>query len=514
MNLKDFKIKSETDENFHMSHPDGSVFSYDKKKLSPKAMNMIKKMCSGGEVKGYSGEDGSVVEPNEVQLEPGGPIADGAGVTAPQAPQSANQTISPEVLMAAQKQAASMPATGGDQGQEMPNPVRQSPDVFMQSQAANDKAMNSEKNDIRGYQGDLKKQNDVSQEAFDKYQQQTANMPTPLDILNANKAKDDQLRQHYIDGKIDPNRYVNNMSTGSKILSGIAMIIGGAGAGAHGQNLAVEQFRNAVNNDIESQKTDQSKALNLYKMNLDATKDEQQAQLMTQNQMYAGVQAKLAQVGANTQNLQARFQATQAIHAIDQEMQQNRLHMSLLQQGAGGNGSSQIDPLNLVPQLVPKEQQPAAIKEIGQAQSATKNEDQMLKLFDEAAKENTVVRSIGGLRTPGAILSLRALGSPLIHDQDGRVNEFEQKNLEGLFPQPGDMDSKVKEKREGLQMFINNKKAAPTAKTYGINIGNFASSGSNPVARMSPQLQQYYSIAKAHPNDPASQAFFNKYGVR
>jgi hypothetical protein len=56
--------------------------------------------------------------------------------------------------------------------------------------------------------------------------------------------------------KINSNNYWGNMSTPDKIRSGIAILLGGIGAGlAGGKNMALETINDAINKDIEEQKS-------------------------------------------------------------------------------------------------------------------------------------------------------------------------------------------------------------------------------------------------------------------
>lgn len=500
MNLRQFKIKSEAEDSFHVEHPSGKAMTIMKKGLSPQAVGAIKKMCSGG-----------MAEGGPLKMTDAGQVPDSINSSQDTPEQGEMGWVAPST----QAEPNMSQASTSTPNQVMTQSQAPMADPLIRNRVDTESILDQQEQNIQNFQNQLKSSGDTTNQAFKDYNEQAQGMPTPLDIYNERKSQDDQLLQHYMDSKIDPNRYVHNMGTGSKILAGIAMALSGAGAGASGRNMAFEHLQNAINNDIGSQQNDQSKAMNLWRMNRDATNDEMHANLATQNQMWTGVQAKLAMAGANTQNAQAQLNASQLVNNIEQQKSQNRLRMGLLTQGQGNNGTSGADPLNLVPEMVPAEHQKQAITEIGQAQSAAKNQDQMLDLFNQAAEDNTVFKTGAGfLRTPTSMLTLKALGDPLIHDQDGRVNEFEKKDFEGLLPQPGDTDDKIDQKRQGLQMFINNKKSAPTAKAFGINVANFANTSSNPVMRLSPQQQQYYQWAKDHQNNPVAIAFFKKTGLK
>lgn len=63
--------------------------------------------------------------------------------------------------------------------------------------------------------------------------------------------------------KINSNNYWGNMSTPDKIRSGIAILLGGIGAGlAGGKNMALETINDAINKDIEEQKANKQSMYN------------------------------------------------------------------------------------------------------------------------------------------------------------------------------------------------------------------------------------------------------------
>lgn len=75
-------------------------------------------------------------------------------------------------------------------------------------------------------------------------------------------------------GHIDPHRYLDNMSTGSKIFSALGMIIGGMGAGmGHTQNLAFQSLQNNIDRDIQGQKDDLGRKQTLLSHNLAQSRD-------------------------------------------------------------------------------------------------------------------------------------------------------------------------------------------------------------------------------------------------
>lgn len=505
MDLTKFKVLSDANDSYHVQSPTGRTFTVLKEKLKPEAHAMIKKMCAGG-VAGYAKggtvqhlDDGGGVGQNTV-LAPApapGPDLSTANVIQPSVPQTVVDNAPPQIAPR---------------------------DPLVQNKMDTGALLDKEEQAAQSYAGGADKANKMTQQAYQDEIDQLKGMQTPQDIANSYKAKDDQLMQDYMNNKIDPARYVHNLSTGSKVTAAIGMLLSGAGAGRNGTNLAVQQFNNAVNNDISAQQNDQSKSMNLYKMNRDSMKDDQQALIATQNQMLTGVQAKVAQAAAQSQNADSHFKASQLVNQIEQQKIQNRLRLGLLTQGSGGpGGTSGTDPLSLIPEMVPAEHQKDAITEVGQAKAAVQNEGSINKLFDQAAEDTrpgtgwsktSVMNAIPGY-TPESKKALELQFDPLVRDIEGRYNVDEQQHIKENMPQFGDSDETINTKRQALQDFVNHKKAGNTFKTFtGVPLSNFSATSDNPVSRLNPQQQRMYQIAKANPDTPAAQAFFKKFGVQ
>jgi hypothetical protein len=353
--------------------------------------------------------------------------------------------------------------------------------------AAQNKQFDSTESGLRDLQKELK-QTGIDQKAANaEFNAKMAAQQTPDALYAAHKAKDDAYMQAIQDKKIDPNQYVHNMSTPSKILSGIAMVISGAGAGRNGQNLALQQFNNAVQRDIESQQNDQSKAMNLWKMNREAGQDEMQAHLQTSNQLLTGIQAKMAQTAGTTQNIEARTRLLEMTQQLEQQKTQNRLKMAVLGQGSGGSrGMSQMDPASLVPILGEKhspQAQQKALEEIGAAQDTVRNAPGILESFDKAAKNIHAVDFVPGMQNVDQ-KSLHTLLGPTFKDVEGTVRQAAMDNLFGnITPQFLDDKNSIATKRAALNGYLQSKSSAPTAKSMGIDLSKFKTTSTIPNFR-------------------------------
>ncbi len=140
--------------------------------------------------------------------------------------------------------------------------------------------------------------------------------------------------------KIDPNRLWNNKDTGTKIVNTIGLILGGLGASSEtgGKNLAVEAMNHAIERDVDAQKSNQTNQMNLYKMNLEATHNAEEARNMTVNQLLAASGAELAKKSAGLANELTKQKILEAGQDIQQKMIANAQNSFLLKQLQGSDG--------------------------------------------------------------------------------------------------------------------------------------------------------------------------------
>lgn len=485
----------------------------DNQNINSQGANVIPhKFYGGGGVQGLWGGGSSVMDniPDQVELSDDQkaalpPSSSIASMINDSGPIQQGSSVAPS----AQPAPTAAPVTPA---QAAPNPIAQK-STDMNS------ILDQQEQGIKGYQGQLDKLGGQQQAAYQDLIDKQSQMQTPDEVAQQYKAKDDALLQHYMDSKVDPNRYLHNQSTGSKIISAIGLLLGGAGAG-RGDNPVMQTIQNSINQDIQSQQNDQSKSMNLYRLNRDQMHDDMQAHLATQNQMLTGVQAKIAMTGAATQNLDARMRMQQTMTEIEQQKAQNRYRMGIM----SGGGSGQVDPLMLAsdPTIVPEAHQKQVITELGQAKTANKNKDNILKLFDQAAQDTrpatgmsatSAMNMIPGYEPP-SIKNLKVSTDPLFKDNEGRYNKDEAADLHINFPQAFDSDDTVAKKRKAVENWVDFKRSAPTATAFGLNPDRFASTSSNPVMRLNSEQQRIYSIAKAHPNLPESALALKKLGVQ
>lgn len=484
MKLSDFCLLKEDDDTYTVSHPKGHSFQVKKKGMGQKAQELVSRLRkeqhfeSGGQVQGeeipYERLFGEQAQESQAYGTPTPTPAPNLSETVATVPaQAALPVATPpvpgeSVPIATSPEFAMNPAPVTAPQPQQAKPVGALPDIGQALQT--ERAALTKGAEAEALQGK------ATAQAEAQFAQQLKQLPTPRQTWQAHQDRDQELQTAVTNGNIDPNRYYSNMGTGAKISAGIAMILGGMGSGFTGKNVAVDLMQNAVDRDIEAQKADQTKNMNLWKMNRENARTEMEANLATENQMMAIVKAKMMMAAANAQGPVAQARIAPLIAQIDQQMATNNWKKSLIDQQSMG-GMTKADPAQLVPFLVSPDQQKAVYGEIGAAQNTRRMGNDILKYFDEASKDNTVMRTGAGfLREPASVKGLHQAMMPTFSDLEGSTAEGKiKKTFENITPQPGDAQSTIDKKREFLREYLRSKASAPTAKGHGIDLSRFES---------------------------------------
>lgn len=514
MNLNDFHLLKENNESYQIGHPSGKTLTVSKAGLSEKAHAAIKKYACGGEVKMYAA--GGMSEGSE-----GGQTVD----TAP----PPEVSPSPELINEFQNKMGSAPdAPIAPQAamQDVQSQVAQQ-DPLVQEKIGQSSQLDQDIKNQQDFQKQVQTLGGQTQGAVNQFQKNQGQ--TAESIVAASRAKDEQLERSFLDNKIDPNRFWKNQSTGSKIAAGIGLLFSGIGSGiTGGPNLAMHQINSAIENDIDAQKNDQSKKMNLWKMNREALGNDLQAHAATQNQYYTALQAKMLQSSQGIQNAEVQLKVKQAISDLQQRKLQNNMLMGELSQGQGqggmpgSSGLSKTDPALLVPHFIKDPaQQKEAYSEIETAQNIRKNKSHLLDLFDKAGSGSTleggqtVIRKATHFGADSPYLkNLKGLVAEQLKGLDGTAREFALKNVEENFlPGSGDSQSTINQKREGFVNWLDAHSSAPIAKGASqgvIDLNKFESTSPN-TFQSKPLNDQYAQWAKANMNDPKNGALARKW---
>jgi hypothetical protein len=514
MNLSEFSLLKDDTESYSIGHPQGRSIQVPKKGLSDKAHAMIKRLKNQ-----QAFPDGGAVQPESSsqdipynQLIPQ-EQAQNASYMTPQDQASIPVDMSPPSPPQGVPASAELNRTSPVMGPQNEPQLPEAPGVPNIS-----KPLAAEAESIAGGVAAEKKEGLANEAAYNTLQKSLKPLQaSQADNLTAFQEKDAALFSAMQAGKINPDRYLQNMGTGSKIASSIGMILGGMGSGlTGGPNVAVESLNNAINRDMEAQRNDQSKNMNLWKMNREAYSTDLEANLATQNQMLNGAKYKVMANAAAAQGPLAQSRAAALTSDIGQKMAMNNNILSIMKTTNSG-GFSQSDPSQLVPYLVrDPAQQKQVYEEIGRAQNVSNNSQNILKSFDDASKDNTLLKTGGGyLRTPGSVMNLHQLLLPNFKQIDGTVRQAAMdETFHNVTPSPGDMSSTTAAKRDALVKWMHSETAAPTAKGNNIDLSKFASTTPDPRAKFTPQQQEFYNFAVKNPQDQRSPIILKKLGIQ
>lgn len=416
LGLKDFKLQSEAEDSYHLVHPSGKTFTVQKSGLNEKARSAIQKMACGGRVQNMAAggvvlpgaesaqpiiDQPVVAQPRQVPLEQGlswlGNVVDKvANSSSPEMPGLDAPLANAAMAYAKEGPKADQPpgdvvlAPEAVSQQEVPEIAPQPAATQPQAMIPEDRSSLQSEKAIKNYMAQMNAASSAQVGAQQDYINQLQQAKTPDQMFQEYKAKDDQLLKHYMEQKVDPHRYLGNMSTGGKILAAVGIALSGLGAGAKGQNLALQQINKAIDDDIKAQENEQGKAMSLLRLNRERTQDEMQARAMTQNQLLTGVQAKIAMATSQSHNAEAQLRGNMLLQQIEQQKDQNRIAML----AANGQAPAQSLPPHLREVYVP-----------GYGIASTK----------EAAKEaNAKVATFKNIQSGiGQLLSLSKKGSSL-----------------------------------------------------------------------------------------------------
>lgn len=135
------------------------------------------------------------------------------------------------------------------------------------------------------------------------------------------------------------------------------------------------------------------------------------------------------------------------------------------------------DPAVLVPNLVPKEHQAQAFKEIDAAENTRKMSKSILDSFDQAVADTRGAGRVTSLlKTPRSVGALHQSMQPTFKDLEGTVRQAAMDNtFKNITPNAADTDNDIATKRQALADYLQSKLAAPTARAYGIDLAKFQS---------------------------------------
>lgn len=512
-----------------LRHSDGHIMTIAHKALSPKMRNQLSalespkiekpRFADGGDVGSEIDYDKLIPQEESANRPYGTP--DTAPPTAtetpalppstpvsPQAPQAGNPT--PEVSpLAAQAQQSEQPQdiTKQDLSKENPSVMqgyqRQVQAAQMEGAATADMALQQERQLKAGAlaQQDLQTQFQNHYKALDD---------------ERNNFQQDILNQH-----IDPNKYLGSKDTVGKVGTAIGLILGGIGSGlAGGPNQALQFLNMQIDRDIDAQKAELGKRETLLSANMRQFGNLDAATNMTRMMTSDIIKTQLQQAAAKAQSPIAKANALRMVGQLEQQTAPMAMQLATRQMlmSGGGNGPGQVsqqDPAKLIPLVVPEKDQPAAYKELQEAQNMASAKNNIMSSFDKIAKLQTLGSKLSNpVQTRSQIAAIKdPLVAGLSKATAGRFTEQDAGMLDSLFPTLTDNAKSVATKKEQIDKLISEKMHFPVLSGNYIDVNKFASTAATPESQMNPQQASMARWAKANPGDPRAALVLKKLGL-
>jgi hypothetical protein len=301
-------------------------------------------------------------------------------------------------------------------------------------------------------------------------------------VLEGYQQQNDRLMNDVASGKVDPDKYWDDHS---KMGAAFAVLLSGIGSGIQHstQNLAMDAIQKGIDRSMEAQKAELGKKENLLSNNLKVQGNLQQAQEATMLQMRAMAQGKLAKIAMETGDPILQAQAQQRIvqmkmsdMPIKQQLAQYQTQMHMRDM-LSKMDTSHMDPaqiVNYLPNITP-EAKTQILKEIDTAQNVHNNAGRMAEAQRNAA--NFHVANIMPGKNNVYQDQLHTLLGPTFNDLHESLREASMNNVfNGVTPKFGDsVVSDPEEKQKTLLNYMRSKEAAPTAKSYGLDLSKFES---------------------------------------
>lgn len=378
MKLQDFKVQSESDDSYHLAHPNGRIFTVIKKDLDPKAHEAFKKMCMGGEAQKLNSGGSPMPEALPPPDSGVAMLAANQAEADKQAQQQAAMTAAltppqPEPVQSVQP-SASAPVPDPAQTQTLPMadvtaaPAQQTIAPRTSAAPVPDSELRAQLQDDQTRFEELTKQRMDANDAWKAYASDPKN-------------------------KFDPNRFYNNLGTGSKIGIGIAAALAGMGQhAAGGRNLALDAVDNAINRDIDAQKNDRSNAMNAYKLNEEALGSAQAAVLQTRMQHLGLAENKMNELLGNAPGPMALQRAQVMKQGLQADYQKTAMQLAAYKMATGGGSGGptteaghvqRLSALNLISPELYKDAEKKYFPGVGISRiDATPEDHQAMQEFD------------------------------------------------------------------------------------------------------------------------------------
>jgi hypothetical protein len=316
--------------------------------------------------------------------------------------------------------------------------------------------------------------------------------PTQADIVAQSEQADQQLMQAYAEGSIKPDQFTSkeHQSKSNSWLGVLVSALGQAiGQGKVPTNVALDQINKNNQLELERQQADDTKKLNLWKMNRQALGTRLAANLATQNQLLTGEQFKLTKAAAETKNAYTIAHTQLLNQQIQGIKRQNDAKLAALRPNTGNQTFAGKLAQLRAGQVLPDNQIKQLEEEGAKHAFVSQNAPELLRLFDAAAKTQAVPKGHGvlsawpGYESPEQHAFKGYLASFVPHIEGSANLGLIQSAQEHFTPGTGLFSEDRDQKRRALVSYIKNLRPSPLAESVGIQFDNLPDTSLKNVGR-------------------------------
>jgi len=281
-------------------------------------------------------------------------------------------------------------------------------------------------------------------------------MKTQFESMIAQRNKrSDELFNEIRNTQINPNRYMQRMSTGGKIMSAIGIVLGGVAQGLlrSNSNPGMDVINKAIDQDIEAQKMAGESANNLYNNYLKQTQNEISAYQMAKQDLLTITAAQASKIAAQMGTPQAAAQRDLMKANIAAEIQ--KANKSMMGNQLSSYATTRGLPPEMIPML-PPDQQKRMVKlpngmfaDAGTEQRASRYSEfdtQKESVLAEIEDMKNLIKSTGTFELLGdeesdiqAGLDMIATNTAKLLDPDSAAKKEEVELWTRALPKPGSL---------------------------------------------------------------------------
>lgn len=285
--------------------------------------------------------------------------------------------------------------------------------------------------------------------------------------FQAIKAEYDSVLEDYKAGRLNPNQYMEEMDTGSKILTAISVALGGMAQGfGVSENPGLAFLNRQIDRNIEAQKANLGKKQSLLSAYMQKFNNLEDATKMTRliNEGYYAslMEQQIAKIKQPLVKAQGMQKMAEYKMGLAEQMSALARKQALMQ----GAKEGIVGPEMVINEIVPEKDKEAARKELSVVQGAQEAMRDVTRLFKEIEGIGPIMGNLPFTSSRTKMETTRAQIYSSIRSNmkgQGALSDQEMEDsVKPLLPQAGHTVAQLNEKRAALLDFLSSKLAGAT----------------------------------------------------